>query len=118
CDPHQEALMHEVSDEVVKLVAKYGGLMWGEHGKGFRSEYGPEFFGKELFTELRRVKAAFDPHNKMNPGKICTPLDSDAELVKVTDTKRGYYDRQIDVQVRDSFKQAMECNGNGLCFNY
>ncbi|MDF5463545.1 FAD-linked oxidase C-terminal domain-containing protein, partial [Vibrio parahaemolyticus] len=118
CDPHQEALMHEVSDEVVKLVAKYGGLMWGEHGKGFRSEYGPEFFGDELFTELRRVKAAFDPHNKMNPGKICTPLDSDAELVKVTDTKRGYYDRQIDVQVRDSFKQAMECNGNGLCFNY
>ncbi len=92
--------------------------MWGEHGKGFRSEYGPEFFGEELFTELRRVKAAFDPHNKMNPGKICTPLNSDAELVKVTDTKRGYFDRQIDVQVRDSFKQAMECNGNGLCFNY
>ncbi|USD42270.1 FAD-binding oxidoreductase [Vibrio sp. SCSIO 43135] len=118
CDPQQEALMHEVSDEVVKLVAKYGGLMWGEHGKGFRSEYGPEFFGEELFTELRRVKAAFDPHNKMNPGKICTPLDSDAQLVKVTDTKRGYYDRQIDVEVRDSFKQAMECNGNGLCFNY
>ncbi|MFA0569109.1 D-2-hydroxyglutarate dehydrogenase YdiJ [Vibrio gallaecicus] len=118
CDPKQEALMHEISDEVVKLVAKYGGLMWGEHGKGFRSEYGPDFFGDELFTELRRVKAAFDPHNKMNPGKICTPLDSDAELVKVTDTKRGYYDRQIDVKVRDSFKQAMECNGNGLCFNY
>ncbi|WP_373959336.1 FAD-binding and (Fe-S)-binding domain-containing protein [Vibrio gigantis] len=118
CDPVQEALMHEVSDEVVKLVAKYGGLMWGEHGKGFRSEYGPDFFGEELFTELRRVKAAFDPHNKMNPGKICTPLESDAELVKVTDTKRGFYDRQIDVQVRDSFKQAMECNGNGLCFNY
>ncbi|NRB68410.1 MAG: FAD-binding oxidoreductase [Vibrio sp.] len=118
CDPKQEALMHEVSDEVVKLVAKYGGLMWGEHGKGYRSEYGPEFFGEELFTELRRVKAAFDPNNKMNPGKICTPLDSDAQLVKVTDTKRGYFDRQIDVQVRDSFKQAMECNGNGLCFNY
>ncbi|RTZ14425.1 FAD-binding oxidoreductase [Vibrio aquaticus] len=118
CDPKQEALMHEVSDEVVKLVAKYGGLMWGEHGKGFRSEYGPDFFGEELFTELRRVKAAFDPFNKMNPGKICTPLDSQHELVKVTDTKRGYFDRQIDVQVRDSFKQAMECNGNGLCFNY
>ncbi|KFI12367.1 FAD-binding oxidoreductase [Vibrio coralliilyticus] len=118
CDPKQEALMHEVSDEVVKLVAKYGGLMWGEHGKGYRSEYGPEFFGEELFTELRRVKAAFDPHNKMNPGKICTPLESQEELVKVTDTKRGYFDRQIDVEVRDSFKQAMECNGNGLCFNY
>ncbi|NAX42753.1 FAD-binding protein [Vibrio sp. V25_P4S6T154] len=118
CDPQQELLMHEVSDEVVKLVAKYGGLMWGEHGKGYRSEYGPAFFGEELFTELRRVKAAFDPHNKMNPGKICTPLETNFELVKVTDTKRGYFDRQIDVKVRDSFKQAMECNGNGLCFNY
>ncbi|MFV0488499.1 MAG: FAD-binding oxidoreductase, partial [Vibrio fluvialis] len=89
CDPKQELMMHEVSDEVVKLVAKYGGLMWGEHGKGYRSEYGPEFFGDELFTELRRVKAAFDPHNKMNPGKICTPLDTNFELVKVSDTKRG-----------------------------
>jgi len=118
CDPEQESLMHEISDEVVRLVAKYGGLMWGEHGKGYRSEYGPEFFGDELFTELRRVKSAFDPYNKMNPGKICTPLGSDFELVKVSDTKRGYFDRQIDGAVRDSFKQAMECNGNGLCFNY
>ena len=118
CDPKQEALMHEISDQVVKLVSKYGGLMWGEHGKGYRSEYGPEFFGAELFNELRRVKTAFDPLNKMNPGKICTPLDTDAQLVKVTDTKRGFYDRQINVEVRDSFKQAMECNGNGLCFNY
>ncbi|NLS11350.1 FAD-binding oxidoreductase [Vibrio sp. SM6] len=118
CDPQQELLMHQLSDEVVKLVAKYGGLMWGEHGKGYRSEYGPAFFGDELFTELRRVKSAFDPHNKMNPGKICTPLESDAELVKVSAVKRGYFDRQIDVKVRDSFKAAMDCNGNGLCFNY
>ncbi|WP_038178359.1 D-2-hydroxyglutarate dehydrogenase YdiJ [Vibrio rhizosphaerae] len=118
CDPQQEAMMHLISDEVVKLVAKYGGLMWGEHGKGYRSEYGPEFFGQELFQELRRVKAAFDPNNQMNPGKICTPLESDHQLVKVSDVKRGYFDRQIDIEVRDSFKQAMECNGNGLCFNY
>ncbi len=118
CDPQQELLMQQISDSVVDLVSKYGGLMWGEHGKGYRSEYGPAFFGEALFTELRRVKAAFDPMNKMNPGKICTPLESHAELVKVSDTKRAFYDRQIDVHVRDSFKEAMECNGNGLCFNY
>lgn len=118
CDPEQEMLMHQISDQVVALVAKYGGLMWGEHGKGFRSQYGPEFFGDTLFNELRRIKGAFDPHNKLNPGKICTPLDSDAQLVKVTDAKRGTYDRQIPIHVRDSFQQAMECNGNGLCFNY
>lgn len=116
--PEQERLMREISDEVVALVAKYGGLMWGEHGKGYRSEYGPAFFGDELFQELRKIKAAFDPHNQMNPGKICTPADSSATLVSVDDTKRGSYDRQIPVDVRDAFVPAMSCNGNGLCFNY
>ncbi len=118
CDPEQERVMKTISDQVVALVAKYGGLMWGEHGKGYRSEYGPAFFGETLFTQLRRVKAAFDPQNRMNPGKICTPIHSDDTLVNVDDTKRGFYDRQIPVEVRDSFKGAMECNGNGLCFNY
>ncbi|MCW8834524.1 MAG: hypothetical protein OQK03_14505, partial [Colwellia sp.] len=118
CDPEQEKLLRTLSDEVVKLTAKYGGLMWGEHGKGYRSEYGPEFFGETLFTELRKIKAVFDPQNKMNPGKICTPLDSTEQLVSVDDTKRGYFDRQIPVSVKDSFNAAMDCNGNGLCFNY
>ncbi|UAA40472.1 FAD-binding oxidoreductase [Paraneptunicella aestuarii] len=118
CDPEQEVLLQEISDEVVALVAKYDGLMWGEHGRGYRSEYGLDFFGEELFTELRKIKSAFDPHNQMNPGKICTPLESDELLVRVSDTKRGYYDRQIPVEVRDSWEPAMSCNGNGLCFNY
>lgn len=118
CDPKQESMMLEISDQVVALVAKYGGLMWGEHGKGYRSEYGPAFFGDELFTELRKIKTAFDPHNQMNPGKICTPLDSDESLVKVAGQKRADFDKQIPIQVRDSFEPAMSCNGNGLCYNY
>ncbi|ARD45830.1 FAD-binding and (Fe-S)-binding domain-containing protein [Colwellia sp. PAMC 21821] len=118
CDPEQEILLREISDKVVALTAKYGGLMWGEHGKGYRSEYGPEFFGDTLFTELRKIKAAFDPLNKMNPGKICTPFDSTDKLVSVDDTKRGFYDRQIPITVKDSFNSALDCNGNGLCFNY
>ncbi|HIF9069010.1 TPA: D-2-hydroxyglutarate dehydrogenase YdiJ [Photobacterium damselae] len=118
CDPAQELLMKQLSDHVVALVAKYGGLMWGEHGKGFRSQYGPEFFGAELFTQLRTIKAAFDPDNRMNPGKICTPLGCNEPLVQVDGLKRGTFDRQIPITTRDSFKQAMECNGNGLCFNY
>ncbi len=118
CDPKQEQLMQKISDQVVALVAKYGGLMWGEHGKGYRSEYAPAFFGDELFTELRKIKQAFDPLNRMNPGKICTPLNSDEELVKVSDLKRGTLDRQIPIAVRNAFEPAMSCNGNGLCYNY
>tara|TARA_R110001583_G_scaffold17005_1_gene69284 strand:- start:7931 stop:10987 length:3057 start_codon:yes stop_codon:yes gene_type:complete len=118
CDPAQEVLMREISDKVVALTSKYKGLMWGEHGKGFRSEYGPEFFGDELFTELRKIKTAFDPQNRVNPGKICTPLSSTEQLVSVDAPKRGTFDRQIPVKVRESYTQALDCNGNGLCFNY
>jgi len=118
CDPEQEKLLRVISDQVVALTAKYGGLMWGEHGKGYRSEYGPAFFGDELFNELRKIKSAFDPLNKMNPGKICTPFESSEKLVSVDDTKRGYFDRQISTPVKTSFESALGCNGNGLCFNY
>lgn len=118
CDPRQEIILREISDQVVALTAKYGGLMWGEHGKGYRSEYGPQFFGDELFTELRRIKTAFDPLNKMNPGKICTPLDSTEQLVSVDAKKRGAFDREIPIKVREALPSVMNCNGNGLCFNF
>ena len=118
CNPEQEKTLREISDAVVALTAKYGGIMWGEHGRGYRAEYGPEFFGS-LFVELRKVKAAFDPSNRINPGKICVPFGNDTDkLVSVDDTKRGSFDRQIPVEVRHSFRAAVSCNGNGLCFNF
>ncbi|KKO46475.1 membrane protein [Arsukibacterium ikkense] len=118
CDPEQEKLLRTISDQVVALTAKYGGLMWGEHGKGYRSEYGPAFFGDELFNELRKIKAAFDPRNRVNPGKICTPYHSAEQLVSVDGQKRAWFDRQIPVAVKASFDSSLNCNGNGLCFNY
>ena len=118
CDPQQEILMKKISDDVVALTAKYGGLLWGEHGKGFRAEYSPAFFGEQLYAELRKVKAAFDPDNRLNPGKICPPEGVDAPMKQVDDVKRGSFDRQIPIAVRTSWRGAMECNGNGLCFNF
>ena len=72
-DPEQEGWIRELSDQVRYLVVKYGGVMWAEHGRGYRSEYTVDFFGEELHRELRRVKEAFDPQNRLNPGKIVTP---------------------------------------------
>ena len=71
-DPAQEKLVREISDEVFELTRKYKGVLWGEHGKGFRSEYVPEFFGP-LYPRMQEIKAAFDPHNQLNPGKIASP---------------------------------------------
>lgn len=118
CSPEQEILMKQISDDIVALTAKYGGLLWGEHGKGFRAQYSEAFFGDTLYRELRRIKGAFDPENRLNPGKICAPLTSDAPMMQVDAIKRGTYDRTIPVEVRNTFSGAMNCNGNGLCFNF
>jgi FAD/FMN-containing dehydrogenase/Fe-S oxidoreductase len=118
-DPVQAAHVRTVSDGVAALTKKYGGLLWGEHGKGVRSEYAPTFFG-ELYPSLQQIKAAFDPHNQLNPGKIATPSTvNEAQLLKIDGVPlRGEADRQIDERVWKSYGTAMHCNGNGACYNF
>ena len=114
-----ERRFRQISDEVCDLVEKYGGIMWGEHSKGYRSEYGPRFYGDELYQDLRHIKAAFDPHNQLNPGKVCTPSCCDHHsLVSVDGPTRGQQDRQIPGHTREAFETSITCNGNGACFNY
>jgi FAD/FMN-containing dehydrogenase len=117
-NPVDAALVRPISDAVAELTQRHGGLLWGEHGKGLRSEYVPAFFG-ELYPSLQQLKAAFDPHNQLNPGKIATPTASKTLLLKVDGvTTRGELDRQIDERVWQSHGAAMHCNGNGACYNF
>lgn len=116
-DPVQEKLVRVISDKVAELTHKYNGLLWGEHGKGVRSEYAPKFFG-ELYPQLQRIKAEFDPQNQLNPGKIATP-SANIELLKIDGvTTRGQIDRKIPVKVWEGYSEGMHCNGNGLCYNW
>jgi len=116
-DPAQEDIAWEISDRVADLCLQYNGLLWGEHGKGVRSEYSPAFFG-ELYPQLQRIKAAFDPHNQLNPGKIATPSD-EIELLKIDETPtRGQTDREISLENWRQFPEAVYCNGNAACFNW
>tara|TARA_B110000208_G_scaffold191838_1_gene260422 strand:+ start:1 stop:1497 length:1497 start_codon:yes stop_codon:yes gene_type:complete len=93
--------------------------MWGEHGKGFRSEYTQETIGDELYQDMRHIKSWFDPYNQLNPGKICTPITSEKTLVKVDDPRtRGAQDRQIGEPIVEQWLPVVACNGNGACFNY
>ncbi len=114
-----EKLLKTITDGVVELVKKYGGVLWAEHGKGFRSQYSPEFFGPELYSDLRKIKTAFDPDNRLNPGKIATSLDDNLPLTAVDEpSTRGQADRNIHNTYNDMFGPAHFCNGNGACFNY
>lgn len=118
-DPAHAAMIRVVSDAVADLTQKHGGLIWGEHGKGVRSEYVPKFFGP-LYPALQSIKFAFDPRNQLNPGKIATPAGKiDAQLLKVDGVPlRADSDRMIDERVWESYGTAVHCNGNGACYNF
>jgi FAD/FMN-containing dehydrogenase/Fe-S oxidoreductase len=115
-DPAQEVLVRDITDAVAELTHKYGGLLWGEHGKGIRSEYSPSFFGN-LYPLVQAVKAVFDPRNQLNPGKIATP--GDGELLRIDQVPtRGQADRRVPARVRAAYDEAMHCNGNGACYDW
>src|SRR5450830_1901530 len=120
-NPLDAALIRPISDGVAALTKKYGGLLWGEHGRGFRGEYSPFFLGPELYAELCRIKAVFDPQNIFNPGKLATPGPQTA-LHKIDRIDmvplRGQADSQIDAIRMQAVERAVACNGNGACFSW
>lgn len=70
-DPDQVRTMRAVAEEIKDLVREYGGVNSSEHGDGLaRSEFNREIFGDTLYEAMRQVKRIFDPHDRMNPGKI------------------------------------------------
>ncbi len=116
-DPHDAALIRPISDAIAALSKKYGGLLWGEHGRGYRGEYSPFFFGETLYRELCAIKRVFDPSNILNPGKLASP---NGETIDAIDgvVLRGEMDRQVDASRSETFDRALACNGNGACFNW
>lgn len=116
-DPADELKLRQISDQVVALVKRFGGVFWGEHGKGFRSEYVPEFFGQELFDALCSLKAAFDPRGQLNPGKLAVVRGSGRPLASVDGPRRGALDRQIAPASQKHFDVSIHCNGNAQCLS-
>ena len=113
-----EAIFQTISDGVYALLKKYGGVMWSEHGKGFRSWYGPAFHGDAIYQRMRQVKTAFDPRNQLNRGKICAPIESEHLLFSPFEHLKGSRDRLIHSEAESAVPGALYCNGNGQCFDY
>lgn len=113
-----EKLIRELTNQVVILTKKYGGVLWGEHGQGFRTEYAEQYFGETLSHAMRQIKTIFDPYNQLNPGKVAISLISTEELVKIDGPMRAQFDKQIPKSWRKEFDSLLACNGNGACFSY
>ncbi len=60
-----------LGDEVSALVRQFKGSISAEHGVGIaRTEFLESHVGPTLMSAMREIKAAFDPKNIFNPGKI------------------------------------------------
>ncbi|MCZ0964559.1 FAD-binding and (Fe-S)-binding domain-containing protein, partial [Paracoccus benzoatiresistens] len=100
-----------VSDAVFALTRKYGGIFWGEHGKGVRGAYLPEWIGPRAYAALQSVKRAFDPAERFNPGKLVT-LDRPHMGIATTPF------RPFNARPGDALEKAFRCNGNAQCLSY
>jgi len=78
--PEGRARFRAYVERAADLCVELGGSLSGEHGDGqARGELLGKMFGPELLVAFRRLKAAFDPDGRMNPGKLvdANPLDAD-----------------------------------------
>jgi len=111
--------LRAIAEEAFALVRTYGGAHSGEHGDGIvRSEFHAEMFGPRIVAAFGEVKAAFDPGNLLNPGKIVdAPRMDDRTNFRYGP---GYAPlplaTELDWSDWGGFTGAVEmCNNNGAC---
>jgi FAD/FMN-containing dehydrogenase/Fe-S oxidoreductase len=79
--PDGAATMRAFLTDAARLVARYGGSLSGEHGDGrARGELLPLMYSDRALDLFARVKAVFDPDDRLNPGVLVRPRPLDADL--------------------------------------
>jgi glycolate oxidase len=73
-DERDKDEIHRVEEAYEVIFAKaisLGGTISGEHGTGItKSKYLPKMVGPKAIDVMMRIKRAFDPEGRLNPGKI------------------------------------------------
>jgi len=71
----------EMGGKILELCIQLGGSITGEHGVGMEkiNQMCVQFSSAEL-TQMHAIKAAFDPHGLLNPGKAVPTLHRCAEF--------------------------------------
>src|SRR5688572_20202658 len=61
----------ELAGRILRLCVEMGGSLTGEHGIGMeKRDYLPDMFTPPEIELMKRLRAAFDPHELSNPGKM------------------------------------------------
>ncbi|MBE7638600.1 FAD-binding protein [Sneathiella sp. P13V-1] len=70
--------------DILKLCVEVGGVLTGEHGVGVeKRDLMNEMFSETDLKQQQRLKCAFDPDGRLNPGKVFPVLHRCAELGKM-----------------------------------
>ncbi|MGW3099449.1 FAD-binding and (Fe-S)-binding domain-containing protein [Streptomyces sp. NPDC001102] len=106
-------------ERAADLVVEFGGSFSGEHGDGqSRGELLGRMFGDDLVEAFGRLKAVFDPLNRMNPGKVVAPYRLDENL-RLGGDWAPYVERDLHFRFPDdggTFAEAANrCVGVGKC---
>ncbi|HVV38204.1 MAG TPA: FAD-linked oxidase C-terminal domain-containing protein [Acidimicrobiales bacterium] len=109
---------HDFTEEAARLVHRFGGSLSGEHGDGqARGDLLGIMFGDDIVDVFRHVKTIFDPHDRMNPGKVVEPNPRDGQLRLGVDYRhvagRTYFAFAEDEG--DFARAALRCAGVGKC---
>ncbi|HWF69060.1 MAG TPA: FAD-linked oxidase C-terminal domain-containing protein [Mycobacterium sp.] len=105
-------------EDSARLVVEYGGSLSGEHGDGqSRGELLPIMFGERMVGAFEQTKALFDPHNRMNPGKVVHPYRLDENLRFGADYRPAEPDTMFAYPDDDHHfsHAAARCVGVGKC---
>jgi glycolate oxidase len=69
--PGDEERAEALSGEILRICIRSGGSITGEHGVGKdKAPYMAEMFGEADLDAMGRVRCAFDPEGRFNPGKV------------------------------------------------
>lgn len=72
-----EEKVWELMHEIARVALRHGGVLSGEHGIGImKRDFMTEAVDPETLHALRLVKAAFDPQDRLNPGKVLPETNS------------------------------------------
>jgi glycolate oxidase len=69
--PGEEKRAEALAGEILRICLRHGGSITGEHGVGAdKSVYMGEMFTEADLDTMGRVRCAFDPEQRFNPGKV------------------------------------------------
>lgn len=110
-------LMEQMMKDIADLLLEHNGALSGEHGDGLiRSWLNKKMFGPKVYQAFVELKNAFDPMNRMNPGKIVHGPPVAENLRLSPQTPIAHIDTFLDFRKEGGLELAADlCNGNGLC---